>query len=347
MKIRQVMITGQNQVELQERELSAALKPDELLVRTEWTFISAGTELANYTGREPDVFVPGAWCAYPWNSGYANVGIVKAVGQNVTRFKVGDRVFSIGSHSTFVKVSQDSLVVAVPQGVDSAVAVATRMAGVATSAAVMAQIPIHPWVAVFGLGLVGNLAAQALGILGGRVIGVDPVASRRRLAAQCGVAHAVGGTPDEAHQAIAKITGGRMADISVEATGLTPVVLQALKATADVGQLVLLGTPRAAFQGDITLAFKEIHLRYITVRGALEWCPPTYPPVSSQNGRTLPITSLYDKQMMIFDWVQSGQMKIEPLITHRLPPAQIKQAYEGLLRDSESFVGVALDWRKD
>ena len=344
MNVKQVIVTGQNQVEFQSRPLDESLKPDELLVKTEWTFISAGTELANYTGREPDVFKPGTWCAYPWNSGYANVGTVVAVGAGVTRFKKGDRVFSTGAHSSFVKINQTSLVVPVPAGMDPSVAVATRMAGVSTSAVVMAELRLHPWVVVFGLGLVGNLAAQAFRIVGGRVIGVDPVASRRRLAEQCGIRWTVGGTADEAQTAIADLTGGRLADITVEATGLTPVVLQALRATADVGQVLLLGTPRAPFAGDLTPAFKEIHLRYLTVRGALEWCPPTYPPVSSQNSRTLDITSLYDKQMMIFDWVQAGQMQVAPLITHRLAPSRIKQAYEGLLRESETYIGVALDW---
>ena len=344
MKIKQVIITGQNQVELQSRELDETLKPDELLVKTEWTFISAGTELANYTGKEPDVFVPGAWCAYPWNSGYANVGTVQAMGANVKCFKVGDRVFSTGAHSTYVKVNQKSLVVPVPAGLEPSVAVSSRMAGVSTSAVVMADLRLHPWVVVFGLGLVGNLAAQSFGIIGGRVIGVDPVASRRKLAEQCGVRWTVGGSAEEAQKAIVEITGGRKADITVEATGLTPVVLQAIKATADVGQVLLLGTPRAPLQGDLTPAFKEIHLRYLTVRGALEWCPPTYPIASSQNGRSFDVASLYDKQMMIFDWVLNGQMKLAPLITHRLAPTQIKQAYEGLLRDSETYVGVALDW---
>ena len=57
----------------------SALGPDDLLIETEATFISAGTELANYTGREPKVFVPNQWCTYPWRSGYANVGTVLAV----------------------------------------------------------------------------------------------------------------------------------------------------------------------------------------------------------------------------------------------------------------------------
>ena len=346
MLAKQVIITGPNCVDVQERELDANLAPDEVLIRTEWTFISAGTELANYTAKEPKVFETGAWCAYPWNSGYANVGTVLAVGARLTRCKAGERVFNLGPHSSVVKLSADSLIVPIPSGLDPAVAAATRMAGVATSAAVMAQIPLHPWVVVFGLGLVGNLAAQSFRILGGRVIGVDPVASRRQLAQRCGIEHVLGGTPAEAQLAIDELTGGSRADIAVDATGLTPVVLQALRATADVGQLILLGSPRGPVTGDLTAVLSDIHLRNITVRGALEWVPPTYPPVSAVNGRSLPIASLADKQRMIFDWVQAGQMQIEPLITHRLAPAQIKQAYEGLLRESDTYIGVALDWSR-
>ena len=76
MKIREVVVTGQNQVELQTADIDApVLAANELLIETEYTFISSGTELANYTGREPKVFQKGEWCEYPWRSGYANVGI--------------------------------------------------------------------------------------------------------------------------------------------------------------------------------------------------------------------------------------------------------------------------------
>lgn len=90
--IKHVMVTGQHQVELQDARLDdRPLAADELLIATEATFISAGTELANYTGKEPKVFQPGQWCTYPWKSGYANVGIVQAVGSDVTRVKLGER----------------------------------------------------------------------------------------------------------------------------------------------------------------------------------------------------------------------------------------------------------------
>ena len=43
----------------------------------------------------------------PLPLGYCNVGVVEEVGDNITEFKIGDRVASIGSHSEFVLVSQN------------------------------------------------------------------------------------------------------------------------------------------------------------------------------------------------------------------------------------------------
>jgi len=345
MQIQQVIVTGQNQVELQDVEFNASLGPDEFLVNTECTFISAGTELANYTGKEPQVFHPGSWCAYPWRSGYANVGIVTAVGQNVTRVKVGQRVFTCGVHASVIKGSQRGMAIAVPDGMDPAVAAASRMAGVATTAVAVAQIGLHPWVVVFGLGLVGNLAAQAFRILGGRVIGVDPMPERRALAKRCGIPVAVGGTAEEVRQAVAEATGGALADIAVEATGLSPVVLQALGVTANLGQCILLGSPRAPFDGSLTAVFSDIHCRNITVRGALEWVLPEYAPTATFGGKTLPLLSHYDKQSMIFDWMQRGEMHVAPLISHRLPARQVKEGYDGLLQHPETYTGVVLEWQ--
>ena len=345
MQIQQVIVTGQNQVELRDLELDESLGPDEFLVETECTFISAGTELANYTGKEPQVFQPGSWCAYPWRSGYANVGKVTAVGEAVTRVQVGQRVFTCGAHASVIKASQRGMAIVVPDGMDPAVAAASRLAGVATTSVAVAEIGLHPWVVVFGLGMVGNLAAQAFRILGGRVIGVDPMPERRALAERCGIPVTVGGTPDEVRQAVAEATGGAMADIAVEATGLSPVVLQALGVTAKLGQCILLGSPRAPFDGNLTAAFSDIHLRNLTLRGALEWVLPEYAPTATFGGKTLPLLSHYDKQAMIFDWVQRGDMQVAPLISHRLPARQVKEAYDGLLHHPEIYSGVVLDWK--
>ena len=341
MRIREVVVTGQNQVELQTAEIDPrGLASNELLIDTEYTFISSGTELANYTGREPKVFQKGEWCEYPWRSGYANVGIVREVGADVRRAAPGDRVFTYGRHASTIQYSQDRLVAPVREAVDPAVVAASRMAGVAMTAIVVGEIGTNPWVIVFGLGLVGNLASQMFRIHGCRVIGVDPVAERRALAQRCGITRTVGGDADEAQAQIQEITDGDLGNITVDAVGHSGVVMQALRATASHGQIIILGTPRVSVPGDLTDLLSETHLRWITIRGALEWCVPMYPDIGNR-------TSQWSKQQTIFDWMARGQLQVEPLISHRLKPEQIKQAYDGLLNEPNVYTGVVLDWTSD
>jgi len=114
--------------------------------------------------------------------------------------------------------------------------------------------------------------------------------------------------------------------------------MQALKETASHGQIVILGSPRVSVQGDLTELLSDVHLRWITVRGALEWCIPIYPD-SSQS------ISQFTKQQMIFDWIRNGELDVKSLISHRLKPEQIKQAYDGLLNEPETYTGVLLEWK--
>src|SRR5690606_31676451 len=120
-------------------------------------------------------------------------------------------------------------------------------------------------------------------------------------------------------------TAGRGADITVDAVGHSAVVRQALQATAPYGQVVILGTPRTPVEGDLTEILADIHLRFITMRGALEWQLPMYPNAGNH-------ISQYSKQRMIFDWIARGLLHVEPLISHRLPPQEIRTGYEGLFR---------------
>ena len=338
MKIREVVVTGQNQVELQSNKFDATIQsPNELLIDTEYTFISSGTELANYTGREPKVFQKGSWCAYPWRSGYANVGVVRDVGANVTRVAPGDRVFTYGRHASIIRYTQDRLIVPVSDSIDAGVVAASRMAGVAMTSLIVSEIDTNARVIVFGLGLVGNLASQMFQIRGCRVIGVDPVVERRKLAERCGITHTVGGDSEEVQGQIQKLTNGEMGNITVDAVGHSSVVMQALRATASFGQLVILGSPRVSVTGDLTELLSDTHLRWITIRGALEWCVPRYPDTGNH-------VSQFIKQQTIFDWIARGELDVESLISHRLKPEQIKQAYDGLLNEPDVWTGVVLNW---
>ncbi len=337
MRIQEVVVTGQEQVRLQESELDTELGPGEVLIETLCTFISSGTELANYTGKDPDVFRPGSWCAYPWRSGYANVGVVRAIGPGVRRAQVGQRVFTFGRHASWFRYPEERLIIPVPEGMDSVVAAASRMAGVAATGIIVAEIRDSPWVVVFGLGLVGNLAAQCFLLRGCRVIGVDPVAERRQLAQRCGVETVLGADMNAVHEEVRAMTGGEGAAITVDAVGDSRVMMDAIRAAALDGQVISLGTPRVPVEGNLTEAFHHIHRGRLVVRGAHEWRLPMYPVPGGH-------TSQYSKQAAIFDWIQRGRLQMEPLISHRMTPSQIKDAYDGLLHEPQAFTGVALVW---
>ena len=338
MKIREIVITGKDTAILRDGEFDETeLAPDELLVETECSFISTGTELSIFTGRDPQTRQTGGWCEWPWKAGYANVGRVKAAGSATRRAKVGQRVFSFGKHVSAHRYPESRMILTVPDGIEPGLAAASRMAGVAMTALILVEIKGNPWVAVYGLGMVGNLAAQTFVARGCRVIGVDPVQHRRDLAKTCGVQHVVGGTAEEARKAIRDLTGGALCAITIDAVGHSAVVADAIKSTATFGQHVILGTPRVPVETNVTEMLRDIHSRFIVMRCALEWCLPEYP----QTGSTW---SLLSKQETIFDWMSRGELKIEPLISHRLPPTRIQEAYEGLERTPETFTGVVLDW---
>ncbi|QHW31413.1 zinc-binding alcohol dehydrogenase [Paenibacillus rhizovicinus] len=339
MEIKQVVVTGQNAVELQTFDLNEQVGPDEVLIDTEYTFISAGTELANYTAKDANVLKPGNWNSYPWKSGYANVGIVRKTGADVTKAKVGQRVYTFGKHASAIIANQQELLIEVPADISPAIAASSRMAGVAATSIILSEIPHHAWVAVFGLGMVGNLAAQMFQNLGCRVIGIEPNEHRRQLADRCGLTTTIGGSNEDVREQIKAITGGKLAHITVDAVGHSSVVMQALRSTATFGQIVLLGSPRVPVEGNLTELLSAVHVRWITMRGGLEWCLPVYSELPN-------VVSLHSKQQLVFDWIREGKLALEPQISHYVHPGRIKEAYDGLLHEPETFTGVVLDWKQ-
>ena len=89
MKIKQVVIHGEGKVSLDDAEIPDATPPGEILVETEATFISAGTELSGYQGLNPGRPMPGP-PEYPLTPGYLNVGRVLAAGDDVGEFRAAN-----------------------------------------------------------------------------------------------------------------------------------------------------------------------------------------------------------------------------------------------------------------
>jgi len=340
-QIQQVIIPAPNEVLLESLSLQTDnLQANEVLLETESSFISAGTELANYTGNDPEVFVPGSWCCYPWKSGYGSVGRVLDAGSDHRSF-IGKRVYTNGPHASIARYTthpQYRLLAGVPDSLPLDEAVAARMAMVAMSSLDVSKPAYIRWVVVIGLGMVGNLAAQLFRLTGAQVIGIDPSAVRRRMASECGISHVFTGTEDEIQARIRELTGGRMAQVTVDAVGHSSVTLQALRLTAQGGEVIILGSPRTCVTGDLTEVFRNSHMRWITIKGALEWYLPGNSPIEHAYTQEKKLHAIYQ-------WIADGRLNVRPLITHVLPPQEIKAAYEGLLNQKEDYVGVVLKWK--
>ena len=79
--------------------------PGEILLQTAVSLISTGTESWCYRGEFDAGTSWAGWVEYPFYPGYSNVGQVVKVGQQVSEFAEGDRVFSIINHRQFATVA--------------------------------------------------------------------------------------------------------------------------------------------------------------------------------------------------------------------------------------------------
>src|SRR5579872_4770091 len=100
MHARQAVIVEPYQVAVREVELPPPTS-NQILVQTEVSAVSAGTELAVYTGTHQWLKDPNLpdW-KFPFRPGYSAAGTVVAVGSDVKGWKAGDRVSFPGNHAS-------------------------------------------------------------------------------------------------------------------------------------------------------------------------------------------------------------------------------------------------------
>ncbi|HEV2531802.1 zinc-binding dehydrogenase [Phenylobacterium sp.] len=237
------------------------LDPDQVRVRTLYSGISAGTELSQYRGTNPfmsrrfdetsRLFVrdDGPSWAYPVrNLGYEEVGEIVEVGADVEDLAPGDRVFGTWGHRTHHVISSAyARERRMPDGADPRIGVFSHIGAVALNGVHDAQLRIGDLVVVFGLGVPGQIVAQAARASGATVIGVDPDAHRRAVAVAHGAADALDPTTVAVAEAIKARTGGRGADACIEVSGVPSALAEAIRTVAYSSRVVAMGF----FQGEV------------------------------------------------------------------------------------------------
>jgi L-iditol 2-dehydrogenase len=181
-------------------------------------------------------------------------------------------------------------------------------------------------VVILSQGLVGNLVMQAHRARGvGRVITVDTLDLRVRLSAELGADVALPGGQVDTVAAVRRLTGGRGADVGVDCVGGPPGLpsfQHALAMVKDDGIIHLSGLyhgqPLALDSGKIQ---RKLLIGGYHLPG--------------------PLRTYADRAAAL---LATGQLQVEPLITHRFPAAQARQAFALLDQHLDQALGVLLEW---
>lgn len=121
-------------------------------------------------------------------------------------------------------------------------------------------------VAVLGGGAIGLSAVAASAALGGRTLLIEPLRHRRQLGAQLGAAELVDPAEASAGDQVHQLTGGRGADVVIEASGNPSAMASALDIAAFRGRLGFIGIDVG---GTAPAALGMIQSKELTMSGSI------------------------------------------------------------------------------
>ncbi len=328
------------------------LRPHDLLIRTACSLVSAGTEIAIYSGSHIDYTIPGStYPRMPHHPGYSLAGTVLATGSAVTAYRAGDRVAASAPHASHVVVdSATGLLAPVPEGVTFEQGCLARLAAIAMQGVRLARVTLGDTVAVFGQGLVGQFARQHARLEGAVLtVAVDLIDSRLDLArhhgnhgnhggndaAQEGESHTVNPRSQDPLTTIMERTHGRGVDVAIEATGSPQVIDTALKVAADFGRVVLLGSPRGRLEID---PYSDVHRKGVSLIGA-------HARTADQPGSPHPRFTMPVQLRLCLELMRQRRLLTDGLVTHHLPAADALPIFDALTDHPEQHLGVVIDWK--
>ena len=282
--MRGAVIYGPKDVRLQERPDPTIEQPTDAIVRTVAACV-CGSDLWRYRGVQQ--------VARPTPIGHEYVGVVEAVGADVTSVKPGqfvvggfltsDNTCAVcragmqshclhgtgydGCQAEFIRIpNADGTLLATPdQPGDDLVPSLLALSDVMCTgwhAAVCADVRPGATVVVVGdgaVGLSGVLAAQQLGAE--RVIAMSRHADRQQLATEFGATDIVAERGDDGIERVMELTGGIGADAVLECVGTDDSVVQALRSARPGAMVGWVGVPHVTDLPQQHMFWRNVGLR--------------------------------------------------------------------------------------
>ncbi len=342
MKCRQAVLVEPFKVEVREVELPAPAA-NQILVESEVSAISAGTELAVYTGSHQWLKDPNMpdW-KFPFRPGYSAAGRILAVGSDIKGWTPGQRVSYPGNHASHELLTighERGRMWKMPDALAFDKAALACISRYGFGGVLRSGLTLGRSVAVLGLGIIGQFALRCALAAGCHpVVGIDSVVMRREAAKAAGASHLIDPATADAKAALSDFLGCRGAEVVIDATGVPAAIPTAMSLACDAGQVVVVGSPRGLAQN--VNFYDDLHRRYIEVCGAHGNML-----FEGAHHRLAGAWDINKAQNWLLAAFASGRLSTEKLVTHRIKPEGLGEAYEGLLKKKEEYLGVTVHWR--
>lgn len=334
MKCQILFFTNPYEVDIQEKTI-APLEPGELLVKTQFSAISPGTELLIFRGHAPtelaadvNIAALSGSLVFPLQYGYAAVGIVIKASADLSSKWINRTVFSFQPHQTHF-IATPEQVFPLPEGISPQSAVFLPNMETAVNFLMDGHPLIGERVAVFGQGIVGLLTTALLSKFPlNDLLTLDLHPNRRTASLDAGAFKSF--DPCNA-STLSQVRGENGIDLVYELSGSSNSLDQAISVTGFSGRVVVgswYGRKRVSL--DLGGHFHRSRIQIIS---------------SQVSSITPSISGRWDKTRR-FDlaWQMIDQVRPERWITHRLPFQQAAQGYRLLDQNPNEVIQVLLDY---
>jgi len=326
------MYLGPEQIEMREIEVPE-IGPKDLLVKIK-AATTCGTDVKTYRRGHP-YFPP------PIVFGHELAGVVTKVGEEVSTFKEGMRVVAANSapcnNCFFCKRGKQNLCEnlkenmlygafaeyiripshiveqnthLIPDHVSFQAASLVEPLACVVNGNDAANIQPGDSVAIIGVGPIGLMHLQLARLNGAnQIIAIDLNPKRLEIARELGATDLINPSETDEVEEVKNLTKGRGAEVVIEAAGSPVTWENSIKMTRPAGTNVLFSGLKPGTT--ITVDSRQLHYEDLTIKGIFHHTP------------------LYVEKA--FDFIVSGQLKTDPLITHEMPLSDLDKALQTMI----------------
>lgn len=337
MKRTAVIFEKPHAVALREEALPAP-KAREVLIKTTFSAISAGSELRVYRGQIPPGLPADTTIKalskpfrYPLKYGYGSVGEVVAVGSRVDQNWQGRQVFSFHPHESHFTAKLKEIMV-IPEEMDLKEALFLPNMETAVNFLMDGRPIIGESVIIFGQGIVGLLTTALLAQFPlHQLVTFDRYAARRRASLKAGADCALD-PEDPAFMAASAGAGANNPaagppDLVYELSGNPQALNQAIQ-IAGFGARIVLGSWYGSQAASLDLGGRFHRNRIRLISSQVSTLSPEF------SGRWTKIRRLN------MAWEMIRKLKPAQFITHQYPLSRAKEAYELLDKNPQEAIQV-------